>query len=237
MLRESVMTTVVHPEWGADQRFTDLYSDHHPSLVRLASVLVRDHPTAEEIVQDTFVSMAGRSRQIRDSDKTLAYVRQAIVNRSRSVLRHRIVEDKHLEKQSPDMPSAEHGALIELERSAVVSALRDLTDRQRYAIVLRYYAGLSEGEIATAMGISRGAVKSHTARAMAVLRVALATELSNQRENHCRYEKKGLKVLSDEITPPRPGPLVGGLCRSNGPERADPLHGVTGVIVFVGLRA
>jgi len=195
MLRESVVTTVVCPEWGADQRFTELYSDHYPSLVRLASVLVRDHPTAEEIVQDTFVSMAGGTRQIRDSDKTLAYVRQAIVNRSRSVLRHRIVEDKHLEKQFPDMPSAEHGALVELERSAVVSALRDLTERQRYAIVLRYYAGLTEGEIATAMGISRGAVKSHTARAMAVLRASLATELTNRRKNHCRYEKKGLKVM------------------------------------------
>jgi RNA polymerase sigma factor (sigma-70 family) len=88
------------------------------------------------------------------------------------------------------MPSAEHGALIELERSAVVSALRHLTDRQRHAIVLRYYAGLNEGEIASAMGISRGAVKSHTARAMAVLRTTLATELSISRRTTAVMRKR-----------------------------------------------
>ena len=59
---------------------------------------------------------------------------------------------------------------------AVVAALRHLPDRQREAIVLRYYADLSEAEIATAMGISRGAVKSHTARGMSALRAALEQE-------------------------------------------------------------
>jgi RNA polymerase sigma factor (sigma-70 family) len=60
-----------------------------------------------------------------------------------------------------------------LERRRVVTALRDLPERQREAIVLRYYAGLSEAEIAGSMGISRGAVKSHTARGMAALRAGL----------------------------------------------------------------
>jgi RNA polymerase sigma factor (sigma-70 family) len=57
-----------------------------------------------------------------------------------------------------------------------VAALRGLPDRQREAIVLRYYADLSEAEIATAMGISRGAVKSHTARGMTALRTVLEQE-------------------------------------------------------------
>jgi RNA polymerase sigma factor (sigma-70 family) len=76
-------------------------------------------------------------------------------------------------KAPPDMPSAEHGALVLLERHAVVAALRGLPDRQREAIVLRYYADLSEAEIAAAMGISRGAVKSHTSRGMSALRTTL----------------------------------------------------------------
>jgi RNA polymerase sigma factor (sigma-70 family) len=101
------------------------------------------------------------------------YLRQAVVNRSRSVLRHRTVVDKYPQEAPPDMPSAEHGALVLLERRRVVTALRDLPGRQREAIVLRYYAGLSEAEIAGAMGISRGAVKSHTARGMAALRAEL----------------------------------------------------------------
>jgi RNA polymerase sigma factor (sigma-70 family) len=74
------------------------------------------------------------------------------------------------------MPSAEHGALVLLERSAVIAALRGLPVRQREAIVLRYYADLSEAEIAASMHISRGAVKSHTARGMAALRSALERE-------------------------------------------------------------
>src|SRR6516164_5351271 len=110
-------------EWSADRAVIELYTEHYRALVRLAALLVRDTPTAEEVVQDSFVAM--------------------------------------------------HGALVLLERHAVVAALRGLPDRQREAIVLRYYADLSEAEIAAAMGISRGAVKSHTARGMTALRAAL----------------------------------------------------------------
>ena len=160
-------------EWSPDRAVIELYSEHYRALVRLAALLVRDTPTAEEVVQDSFVAMHGGWQRLRDTEKALAYLRQAVVNRSRSVLRHRTVVDKNLQKAPPDMPSAEHGALVLLERSAVVAALRDLPERQREAIVLRYYADLSEAEIATAMGISRGAVKSHTARGMSALRAAL----------------------------------------------------------------
>jgi len=73
----------------------------------------------------------------------------------------------------PDMPSAEQGALVLLDRSAVVAALRRLSERQREAITLRYYVGWSEAEIAAAMQVSRGSVKSYTSRGMATLRTAL----------------------------------------------------------------
>jgi len=162
--------------WSADFAVTELYSMHYRALVRLAALLVRDTPTAEEVVQDAFVAMHGGWQRLRDAEKALAYLRQAVVNRSRSVLRHRTVVDKNLQKAPPDMPSAEHGAMVLLERHAVVAALRDLPERQREAIVLRYYADLSEAEIAATMGISRGAVKSHTSRGMAALRAALEKE-------------------------------------------------------------
>jgi len=160
-------------EWDADRAVTAIYSEHYRSLVRLAAFLVRDTATAEEVVQDSFVAMHGAWRRLRDTDKALSYLRQSVVNRSRSVLRHRMVVDKNTPKPPPDMPSAEHGAIIQLERSAVVSALRGLPERQREALVLRYYGDLSEAQIASVMGISRGAVKSHTARAMAALRAVL----------------------------------------------------------------
>ncbi|MFI0409797.1 SigE family RNA polymerase sigma factor [Actinomadura sp. KC216] len=159
--------------WDADQAVTALYSANYRSLVRLAAMLVRDAGTAEEVVQDAFVAMHGGWRRLRDPDKALSYLRQSVVNRSRSVLRHRAVVEKYAPKGLPDAPSAEAGAIGELERSAVIDALSRLPARQREALVLRYYADLSEAEIANAMGISRGAVKSHTARGMTALRNVL----------------------------------------------------------------
>jgi DNA-directed RNA polymerase specialized sigma24 family protein len=71
------------------------------------------------------------------------------------------------------MPAAEHGAPGLLEQPAARAALAGLPARQREAIVLRCYAGLSPGEIAAAMGISHGAVNSHTARGLSALRAVL----------------------------------------------------------------
>ena len=99
-----------------------------------------------------------------------------MVNRSRSVLRHRIVAERSMLQPPPDMPSAEQEAMTLLERSAVIAALHGLPVRQREALVLRYYGGLSVAEIASAMGISQGAVKSHVSRAMSALRDVLGRQ-------------------------------------------------------------
>jgi RNA polymerase sigma-70 factor (sigma-E family) len=174
-----VANAVLRPataDWDADRAVTDLYTTHYRALVRLATLLLRDIQTAEEVVQDSFIAMHDAMRRLRDREKALSYLRQSVVNRSRSVLRHRTVIDKNAPKPPPDMPSAEQGALNSLERYAVVAALRTLPVRQREALVLRYYADLSEAQIASAMGISRGAVKSHTARGMSSLRAALERE-------------------------------------------------------------
>lgn len=159
--------------WDAAEAVTELYTTHYNQLVRIAVVLVHDVQTAEEVVQEAFESMHLAWRRLRNKEKALAYLKQTIVNRSRSVLRHRRVVEMHAPKPAPDEQSAEHAALTLIERSAVTSALRALPARQREAIVLRYYGGFSEADIAKAMGISKGAVKSHTARAMAALKVAL----------------------------------------------------------------
>src|SRR5215468_3345164 len=166
----------VSADWDADRAVTVLYAAHYRSLVRLAALLLRDVATAEEVVQDSFVAMHDGWRRLRDNDKALSYLRQSVVNRSRSVLRHRVVVDRNAPKPPPDMPSAEHGAITLIERSSVVAALSSLPDRQREVVVLRFYGDLSEAQIAAAMGITRGAVKSHTSRAMAALRSVLERE-------------------------------------------------------------
>jgi RNA polymerase sigma-70 factor (sigma-E family) len=149
---------------------TALYAAHYRSLVGLAVLLVRDVGTAEEVVQESFIAMHSRWRLLRNSEKALSYLRRSVVNGSRSVLRHRQVVDRNAPKPPPDMPSAEEGAVELLERSAVVAALHTLPPRQREVLVLRYYGDLSQTQIAQTMGISTGAVKSHTARAMSSLR-------------------------------------------------------------------
>ena len=176
-LAERSVLRSVAADREADEAVSALYSAHYRSLVRLAALLVRDVATAEEVVQDSFVAMRGRWRLLTDSDNALAYLRRSVVNGSRSVLRHRVVVGRFAPKPLPDMPSAEQGALALLERSAVVAALRMLPPRQREVLMLRFYADLSETQIASTMGISAGAVKSHASRAMSALRSVLENQI------------------------------------------------------------
>jgi len=159
--------------WNADEAVTELYAAHYRRLVRLAALLLRDVRVAEEVVQDSFVAMHRAWQRLHDPNKALSYLRQSVVNRSRSALRRRSVEDRHAPTAALATASAEQGALGILDQQEIVTALRALPIRQRETLVLRYYVGLSEAEIATAMGISRGAVKSHAARGMTALRSVL----------------------------------------------------------------
>jgi RNA polymerase sigma-70 factor (sigma-E family) len=154
----------------ADEALIALYTAHYRSLVRLSTLLLYDVPAAEDVVQDAFVAMHKSWRSLRDPDKALAYLRQAVVNRSRSRLRHLKVVERKAPAPMPPGASAEHGAFAALDRTSVIAALRELPDRQREVLVLRYYGDLSEAQIAEAMGISTGAVKSHASRGMSALR-------------------------------------------------------------------
>jgi RNA polymerase sigma-70 factor (sigma-E family) len=156
--------------WDADSAVEELYATHYRRLVRLSILLVRDPETAEEVVQDSFVAMHGRWRGLKDPEKGLAYLRQTVVNRSRSVLRRRGVVARHLPPPMPDAAPADEGVLAQARRTEVLDALRELPERQREVIVLRYYLDMSEAEIADTLGISRGSVKSHASRGAAALR-------------------------------------------------------------------
>ena len=161
------------PRWDADTAVDELYAAHYRRLVRLSVLLVRDLETAEEVVQDSFVAMHGRWKALRDPDKALAYLRQTVVNRSRSVLRHRGVQARHTPDPPPNLHGADEDVLVAERRKVVLEALRELPGRQREVLALRYYLDLSEADIASTLGISRGAVKSHASRGVAALRQLL----------------------------------------------------------------
>jgi RNA polymerase sigma-70 factor (sigma-E family) len=166
----------------------ELYLRHYAPMVRLAVLLTGDQHAAEDVVQDAFAAMYLAWDRLRSPDAAL---RAAVVNKSRSVLRHRIVVDKNLQQAPPgDVPSAEHGAMIRIELSAVLAALRNLPERQREAVILRYYADLPEAETAAAMGVRVGTVKSHAHRGLAALRRELerrgwGTAVNQERNMPC----------------------------------------------------
>ncbi len=159
--------------WTADEAVHRLFGAHYHGLVRLAALLLADRDAAEEVVQDAFVALHGRWGRLRDPDRAVGYLRQSVINRCRSAQRHRQVVERYVPAPLPHAPSAEAGALNAVVQDEMAAALRELPPRQREALVLRYYADLSEADSARLMGVSRGAVKSHTARGIAALRRTL----------------------------------------------------------------
>ena len=139
---------------GADAAIAELYAAHWTGLVRLASL--RDHGSA------------------------VAYLRRSVVNRARSSLRHRGVEERYLERQRGERsalgsagPGPEEHALAHESHDAMIRALGTLSQRQREVLTMRYYLDLSEAEIADALGISAGSVKAHAHRGLAALRAGM----------------------------------------------------------------
>ncbi|MFP5069152.1 RNA polymerase sigma factor [Pseudonocardia nantongensis] len=150
----------------------DLYRDHRLRLMRLAMLLVDIPATAEDVVQEAFTGLHRHWSGLRDETAAVAYLRAAVVNGSRSVLRRRRTAREYVPPHSANARSAESLAMLSAEHQSVVDALGLLPPRQREVLVLRYYGGLSESEIAEAAGMSRGTVKSTASRALdAIARV------------------------------------------------------------------
>ena len=143
------------------------YREHYRSLVRLASLLVDDVPTCEELVQDAFVRV-WRGPRLVAADRLPAYLRSAVLNGARSHLRRRLVTQRHL-PTAPDPAADPADGARTGDDQRVLDALRSLPDRQREVLALRYYLDLSEAEIARTLGISTGSVKTHAHRGLETL--------------------------------------------------------------------
>ncbi len=148
---------------------TALFHVHHRRLVGLASLLVDDRESAEEIVQDAFESLYKRWRGLRDPDAAVAYLDRSVVYGARSWVRRRITARSYVAPEAGTTPSAEVEGIDGSQRAELAKAIRALPRRQREVVVLRYYLDLSEDQIATWLGISAGSVKQHQSRATAAL--------------------------------------------------------------------
>jgi RNA polymerase sigma-70 factor (sigma-E family) len=144
-----------------------LYQAHAAGLIRMAVVMLGERASAEDVVQEAFCGLYLHWSRLDDPAKSLSYVRSAVLNGCRSVLRRRARQRGV--PADPPAASAEAGFLIGEEHREVVAALRKLPARQREALVLRFFAELDGPQIARVMGISQGTVKSTLSRGLAAL--------------------------------------------------------------------
>jgi len=160
---------------GAEDQVTALYQAHATGLVRLAMLVLGDQSAAEDVVQEAFLGLYRHWGGLSDPGRAVAYARSSVLNGCRDVLRRRSrrIPAALLE---PNAESAEARALVGEEHREVLAALRRLPGRQREAVVLRYCLGLSEDEVAQAMKVSKGTVKSASHRGLAALARILKEE-------------------------------------------------------------
>ncbi|MEJ1110706.1 MULTISPECIES: SigE family RNA polymerase sigma factor [unclassified Kribbella] len=147
---------------------SELYQQHWVGLIRLAVLVMDDRQAAEDVVQEAFADLY-RHWPLRESDKALGYLRTAVLNRSRSVLRRRKVARLYIPPQEEPQDSAESSAVLGEDRLQVRRALRALPTRTRAVLVLRYYLDLPYAEIAETLGISESTARSTSSRGIAVL--------------------------------------------------------------------
>ena len=161
-----------HGEPGPDAGNTEvtyeqLFHGYFGPMTRLAALLGADDP--EDVVQEAFVRLHRRNSMLRDPHAAVGYLRTTVVNLTRSRLRHLSVVRRNRPAPPEDAVSAEaHAVRLESGRE-LVAALGRLSPRHREALVLRYWLDLTEAEMAEAMSVSRGTVKSHVSRGLDAL--------------------------------------------------------------------
>jgi RNA polymerase sigma-70 factor (sigma-E family) len=145
-----------------------LYEQMAVSLIRLAFVILSDRQAAEDVVQDAFCSLYRRWDRLADPAGAAHYVRASVINGCRSALRRRSVRNRKVLYELP-AASAEAAILGHEERAELIRAVDRLPDRQREALVLRFYLDLPDEEIAALMHVRPGTVRSTIHRALAAL--------------------------------------------------------------------
>jgi RNA polymerase sigma-70 factor (sigma-E family) len=159
----------VNREAGLGSQLADAYVRSAPGGIRLAFLLTGDRTVAEDLVQEAFVRFVGRLRFLRDPDAFEPYLRRTIVNLSKNHFRRRAVERAFLEREGRRTEDVSTDPDVATYHS-LRSALLRLPNRQRTALVLRYYEDLPDTTIAELLRCRQATVRSLVARGLAALR-------------------------------------------------------------------
>lgn len=151
-----------------------LFDHQYQSMVSLATALMGNRAQAEEVVQEAFLRVGPRLPAIGDGS-AVAYLRTAVMNQARSELRRGRAAKRRAVPLRMVADGPEDEAVRSDERRRVLAALDRLPVRQRQCLVLRFYAGLSDPEVAATLEISVGSAKTHIRRGLESLR---ATEVA-----------------------------------------------------------
>ncbi|TYK50531.1 SigE family RNA polymerase sigma factor [Actinomadura decatromicini] len=157
------------------EEFHAYVAERRPVLLRAAKRLTgaRAEAEAEDLLQAALAKTYLAWDRIEDRAAVDGYVRRAMVNTQISWWRRQKL-DVYPTDRLPDRPADDDHAGRSETRDVLTRALRRLPERQRLAVMLRYYEDMSEREIAETLGVSVGTVKSTVSRAMAKLREFLA---------------------------------------------------------------
>jgi len=152
---------------GGSAEFSAFATSRWPGLVRLAFGLTGDRWAAEDLAQSALARAYVSWRRVSRADDPDAYLRRILVNTAHRRFRRRRVTEQpgELPERAVDGPADLVG-----ERAALLAALRLLPDRQRTVVVLRYWADLTDAQIAATLGCSPGTVRSQLSRALGKLR-------------------------------------------------------------------
>ncbi|RHW27992.1 SigE family RNA polymerase sigma factor [Nocardioides immobilis] len=155
-----------------DEEFAELVHACWASLYRTAYLMLGDRADAEDLVQTALAKTYANWRRVRSIDAAPGYARTTLVNTAASWFRKKGWRNERPTEVLPETAMTGHETDLS-DRSTVLDALATLPPRQRAVVVLRYYEDLSVAQVAHALGITDGTVKSQTSEALSKLRALL----------------------------------------------------------------
>lgn len=164
--------------------FEEFARQRLPELVRFTTAVCADRALAEDVVQEVLLRLHRRWSQIQELDAPEMYVRRSLVNEYLSWRRKWARLVPHADLPNRDTASPDHATEL-ADRSMLVTELAALPPRQRAVLVMRFYGGLSDTEIAHILGCRAATVRGYASRALTSLRI----ELTAQSDTAARSER------------------------------------------------